>query len=129
MRKILALVFFAFLLLIAYWADTGRMPAVLKALYAYPNGDRLGHFILYGLLAYLLVFAFPFAQVRVGRWVMPLGIVLALGVATLEEASQLLIISRTPDLVDLAAGYLGIYASTWIPCAGAARAPTPKGQR
>ncbi len=128
MRKVLALSFFIFLLFVAFWADTGSMPTVFKALYAFPNGDRLGHFMLYGMLAYLLMMAFPFSRVRVGRWALPLGIVLALGVATLEEASQLFIASRTPDLVDLAAGYLGIYASTWIPCAGTACAPTPKGQ-
>lgn len=128
MRKVLALAFFALLLLIAYWADTGSMPDALKVIYNFPNGDRLGHFVLYGVLAYLLTLAFPFRRYQVGGWMVPLGVLLALGLSTLEEASQLFIATRTPDLVDLAAGYLGIFASTRIPCMGAACAPTPKGQ-
>lgn len=128
MRKVLALAFFAFLMGVAYWANTGSMPALLKAIYAFPNGDRIGHFVLYGLLAYLLTAAFPFWRCKALGWMVPGGALLALGLATLEEASQLFMAARTPDLVDLAAGYLGIFASTLIPCMGAACAPAPKGQ-
>lgn len=128
MRKALAVAFFIFLCFVAYWADTGRMPELLKALYRFPNGDRIGHFALYGMLAYLLTLAFPFRRYRIGRWVVPLGVLLTLGLATLEEASQVFIATRTPDLIDLAAGYLGIFASTRIPCRGAVCVPTPKGQ-
>ncbi len=128
MRKTLAVSFLIFLLCVAYWADTGSMPDALKAIYGFSNGDRIGHFVLYGVLAYLFTLAFPFRRYQVGGWMLPLGVLLALGLATLEEASQLFIATRTPDLVDLAAGYLGIFASTRIPCMGAACAPNPKGQ-
>lgn len=126
MRKGLALFFFIFLLFVAYWADTGTMPDILKTAYAFPNGDRLGHVVLYGMLAYLLTVAFPYRRVRVGAWSFSLGVVLALGMATLEEFSQLFIVTRTPDLIDLIAGYLGIYLSTWIPCMGGVCVPIIK---
>jgi len=116
LRKLIAIAFFIFLLLVAYWADTGSMPAAFKALYAFPNGDRIGHFVLYGTLAYLLTAAFPFRRVRLLRWSLPLGVVLALAFSGLEEFTQLFIASRTPDIFDLAAGWLGVYVSTWIPC-------------
>jgi VanZ family protein len=113
-RKLLALAFFVFLLAVAYWADSGTMPAPLKFVSAFPNGDRVGHFVLYGILAYLVSAAFPSRWVRVGAWRLPLGAVLAAAMATLEELSQIFIPARTPDLVDSAAGYLGIFVSTLI---------------
>ncbi len=126
MRKVLAVSFLIFLFFVAYWADTARMPEVIKALYRFPNGDRIGHFALYGMLAYLLTLAFPFKRYRIGRWTLSLslGVLLAFSLATLEEASQVFIATRTPDLVDLAAGYLGIFAAARIPCLGAACPPT-----
>lgn len=114
MRKLGALAFFIFLLAVAYWADSGTMPAPLKFVSAFPNGDRLGHFVLYGILAYLVSAAFPSRWVRVRAWRLPLGAVLAACLATLEEISQIFIPARTPDLVDLAAGYLGILVATLI---------------
>jgi VanZ family protein len=113
-RKLAALAFFIFLLAVAYWADSGTMPAPLKFVSAVPNGDRLGHFVLYGILAYLVSAAFPSRWVRVRAWRLPLGAVLAAAMATLEEISQIFIPARTPDLVDLAAGYLGILVATLI---------------
>lgn len=118
MRKILALSFFIFLLFVAYWADTGTMPQFLRVVSAFPNGDRVGHIVLYGALAYLVSYAFPFKRVRFWRWNVRLGVVVAVAFAVLEEFSQLFIPERTADLVDLAAGMLGIYLSTWIPCMG-----------
>jgi len=113
-KKLAALAFFIFLLAVAYWADSGTMPAPLKFVSALPNGDRVGHFVLYGTLAYLVSAAFPSRRVRVGGWQLPLGVVFAAAMATLEEISQIFIPARTADLVDLAAGYLGILVSTLI---------------
>ena len=115
-RKLIAIAFFVFILLVAYWADTGSMPAALRALAAFPNGDRVGHFVLYGTLAYLLSAAFPFRRLRFLGWTLTLGVGIALGLALAEELSQFFIPARTPDIFDLAAGWLGIYVSTWIPC-------------
>ena len=128
MKKLPAFIFFIFLLFVAYWADTGTMPSLLKALVSFPNSDRVGHLVLYGVLAYLFSYAFPFRRVRLWRWNLRIGVVIALAFATLEEASQLFIPGRTADLVDLAFGFLGIYLSTWIPCMGdACETPSASG--
>jgi VanZ family protein len=111
-KRLAALAFFIFLLAVAYWADSGTMPAPLKFVSAFPNGDRLGHFVLYGILAYLVSAAFPSRWVRSAAAASarrPAGLL-----ATLEEISQIFIPARTPDLVDLAAGYLGILVATFI---------------
>ncbi len=115
MKKLLAFVYIAFLLAIAYWADTGSMPEVLKVIYRFPNGDRVAHFILYGLLAFLLNWAFPVRGLRLfGRWRIPIGSLVALAGAILEEISQLFFVNRTADLVDLGCGMLGILVATLL---------------
>ena len=116
MKKLLAVGFFLFLLMVAYWADTGTMPGWIVAITRFPNSDRVGHLVLYATLAYLLTVAFPFRRVKLWRWSIPLGVVIAIAFASLEEFSQLFIPGRTADFIDLGAGYLGIYLSTWIPC-------------
>ncbi len=117
MKKLLAVAFFLFLLVVAYWADTDSMPKVLGAMTEFPYGDKIGHFVLYGILAYLLTVAMPFRRVNILRWSLPLGLVLAAGFATLEEVSQLFFAARTASLTDLFSGYSGIVAAVvLIPC-------------
>jgi len=108
--------FVLFMILVIIWADTDTMPTFLRRMYIFPFGDKIGHFVIYGVFAYLLTWAMPARRLKLGRFSLPLGIVIAVAFATLEEASQLFFARRTPDLFDLLMGYLGIYASTWIPC-------------
>ena len=117
MKKFLLLAFLAFMMLGIFWANTNTMPDFLdRILYGLPLGDKIGHFLIYGILAYLLTWAMPFRRISIGRFSLPLGLVLAIGFATLEEFSQLFIERRTPGWLDLFSGYLGVYASSWIPC-------------
>jgi hypothetical protein len=67
--KSAAVVAVLFLLYIAWAADTGRMPPLLRRLYTYPNGDRVGHVVVYGTLAFLLHLAFPGTRRWFGRTV------------------------------------------------------------
>ncbi len=117
MKKYLPLAgFVLFMILVIIWADTDTMPTFLRRMYTFPFGDKIGHFVIYGVFAFLLTWAMPARRLKLGRFSLPLGIVIAVAFATLEEASQLFFARRTPDLFDLLMGYLGIYASTWIPC-------------
>lgn len=102
--------------LVAYWANSASMPGWLKAIYDFPNGDRLGHFVIYGLLAYVFSTALKYRRVRLGAFSVLWGVLLAIGLATAEELSQFFQPARTPDIWDLLAGYAGIIASTYIPC-------------
>ena len=106
--KWLTLLFALFILLIIVLADTDRL-GVLKLINRLPFGDKLGHFVLYGILALLvnvtLLRSFPW---RRPVWVVAMSS-LALGLLIgLEEFSQQYFSSRTSSLSDLGASYLGV---------------------
>jgi polysaccharide biosynthesis protein VpsQ len=92
---------------IIFSADEGTMPVLIKRLYDYPNGDKLGHFLLMGSLAFVVALALPW------RWKLR-GLLILAGLLTLEECSQLLFPRRTFDLLDLACSLAGIAAFGWL---------------
>jgi hypothetical protein len=49
--KWLALVFSVFILAVIVGADMGTLLHAIRALYDFPNGDKVGHFVLFGLLS------------------------------------------------------------------------------
>jgi hypothetical protein len=107
--KILLLLFFTIVIVpTIVLADLGRLPGFLAAVYAFPDGDKVGHFVLYGVLAFLLVIALPSGKAR-GRWKTPLLacglLVVAIGV---EEISQILLATRSADVLDFACSVLGV---------------------
>jgi VanZ family protein len=106
--KWLAIGFTIFILAIIVLADTGLLPDMLHSLYDFPNGDKLGHFILYGILSLLLNLAFlsrPGVNPTRTLWTVSLILSILIG---LEEWSQSLFDSRTMDIVDLLASYAGV---------------------
>jgi VanZ family protein len=110
-----AFVFFVFIIAIIVLADMGNLPHFISVIYDFPNGDKLGHFILFGLLDFFLTRAFlssfPF---RSRIWVtLSIGLTLALFV-TLEEFSQKFFSTRTFDLIDLLASILGVIVGGWV---------------
>ena len=112
MRKWLILPVLLAFFLVAYWADNNTMPAWLKMLYAFPNGDRVGHVFIYFGISLAFNFALPARGWGWGRWFLPLGSALAFGLTIAEEVSQFFFPARTPDWVDLACGWLGILLAT-----------------
>jgi hypothetical protein len=105
MRRFIAIVtailaFFS-LFLILRAADSGQIPPFITQLYSFPNGDKVGHFLLMGSVAFLLVMALPVP------WRLR-GLVFLAGVLTLEEISQLFFITRSFSLVDLACSLAGV---------------------
>jgi polysaccharide biosynthesis protein VpsQ len=103
----LTLGFVIFLALVFVWADRGSLPKAIVWLYAFPEGDKAGHFGLYGLLSFLLALSFPAWQVRAGRLVLPASLLVVLMVALGEEFSQAFFSTRSASLLDIAAGWLG----------------------
>lgn len=110
--KASAFLFLGFLVAVVVAADAGILPRELRALCDYPNGDRVGHVAIFGVVTFL--FTATFGRVlRVGRQAIPLAVVGLIAFATAEEASQQWFPSRSFDPVDLLCNYGGIALGGW----------------
>src|SRR5215207_6720423 len=112
--KWLTILFTVLILLIIVLADTDRL-GILKTINTLPLGDKLGHFILYGILALLInltLFRSLPSQTRPSIAVTS-GLILALLIG-IEEFSQQYFSSRTYSLGDLTASYLGVIFFSWM---------------
>jgi hypothetical protein len=96
-------------------ANADRFPQFFKPLYDFPGGDKAGHFILFGVLSFLLnkstLILFPKLN--------PMGLVLIVSLLLsiligLEEWSQSLFPSRTMSMVDLSFSYLGVLVFAFL---------------
>jgi hypothetical protein len=111
--KYLALLFTLFIVLIIILADLGQL-GFLKILNQIPFGDKIGHFVLYGILTLLLDLTFIRALPHLSRKLILLRIALILGlIIGIEEYSQQFFRNRTFDLVDLTFSYLGVMFFSW----------------
>ena len=113
--KYVAVVFFIFIVNVIVLADNGSLPNSIRALYDFPNGDKVGHFVLFGLLSFFLtrVFLFSFPP-KPRSWVaLSIGLILALLIAA-EEWSLQFFSTRTFDLLDLLASYAGIVTFAFL---------------
>ena len=110
-----AALFLAFIIGLIVLADADLLPDFINAIYDFPNGDKVGHFVLYGLLNFFITRAFLSSlPTRRGGWVtLSVGLILALFVA-LEEFSQKYFASRTFSLLDLTASLLGSVIGGWV---------------
>jgi VanZ family protein len=92
----------------------GRL-GFLGFIYRIPYADKVGHFILYGILALLVdltLFRSLPDRSRVPVTVIS-GLILALAIG-LEELSQRNFPGRTFSLADLSASYLGVIVFSWL---------------
>ncbi len=101
--------FTLFILAIVLAANTGRFPSLLKRFYDFPGGDKAGHFVLFGILSFLLnksaLIHFP--KRNPARLTLTVSLLLSIGIG-LEEWSQSLFPTRTMSLIDLVASYAGV---------------------
>ncbi len=88
-------------------ANTGYLP-VSRWLHHIPWGDKLGHFLLMGGLAFLLNLSFGLRRWRPYQLDLLLGSLLVALAATAEEISQYWLANRRFDPWDLAADLAGI---------------------
>jgi len=112
--KWLTLLFALFILLVIVLADVGKL-GILQTVNQIPFGDKAGHFILYGILTFLInLTLFQSAPLQNRKRVVVIsGLTLALLIG-LEEFSQRNFASRTFDLIDLTASYLGVLFFSWL---------------
>ena len=121
LMKSLTVLFTLFIIIIIILADTGNLGG-LSILYHIPFADKVGHLILYGILALLVnLTIFRAAPLQNRKWIAILsGAILALLIG-LEELSQRSFSNRTFDLVDLSASYLGVIFFSWLAMKTASR--------
>lgn len=112
--KWLAILFTLFIILIIILADMGKL-GILGFVNQIPYGDKIGHFVLYGILTLLLdltlLRSLPHRSPKL--IVLLTGSILAL-VIGLEEFSQQYFANRTFSLLDLAFSYLGVIFFSWV---------------
>ena len=112
--KWLTVLFTLFIILIIFLADAGKLGAI-AVVYRIPYADKLGHFILYGILILLinltLFRSFPNQRRRSVVFISTLTLALLIG---LEELSQQFFTNRTFDRVDLTFSYLGVIFFSWL---------------
>ena len=96
-------------LLIVILADNGKLPKLVSDLYDFPYGDKIGHFLLMGLLNYTLVriFLVSHADLKPAHVIWTVSLAVTFFV-TLEEFSQQFFPRRTFSLLDLFFDYMGI---------------------
>ena len=112
--KIISISFVLFISYILYSANTGTSNIFFSTIGKIPYGDKIAHMSLVGILAFLLNLllnakTFPFKGFNI--------LVASFGVfcfMTVEEFSQIWIVNRTFDLVDLTFNYIGIGIASWI---------------
>lgn len=89
-------------------ADLGSLPEFLYGVYDFPMGDKVGHFVLMGLLAAALNLILPGRSVRGVSLPLRLGSLVAIVLITVEEFSQIGFVYRSFSLIDLGFSYLGV---------------------
>ena len=95
-------------------ANQGGSHAIFRWLAVVPYGDKWGHFILFGILAFTVNLALRFATFKVFSSRIYWGSAIVITFALLEEFSQYYIPARTFDLLDLAVGVLGVTITSWV---------------
>lgn len=99
---------------IIWLADHHEARAFFRWIDRHSGVDKLGHFCLFGLLAFFLNFTFwthPFFNAR--RYWVP-GSALVGILSTMEEFSQRSMPYRTFDLLDMTANWIGVIFFGWL---------------
>ena len=112
--KWLTILFTLLIILIIVLADTGNL-GVLGVVYRIPYADKVGHFILYGILALLInltLFRSVPTQNRI--WIAVISGLILIVLIGIEEFSQRNFSNRTFSLADLTASYLGVVFFSWL---------------
>lgn len=105
--KWLSVAFFAFVGFVLFSATFGLTWFKLF-LYYVPHGDKFGHFVLVGGLAFCANVLLKLKTTRLFNHDFLLGSLLVFIFMTFEEFSQIFIPTRNFDLLDLFCNYFGI---------------------
>jgi len=110
MRYTLAAASVAFIGYIIYKANTGTAPYLMQLVQTTAHADKVAHFLLFGLLSFILNIVFLFKQIRLGKHRIYRGTLLVAIFMVVEEFSQHYVATRNFDLYDLLADFSGLVA-------------------
>jgi polysaccharide biosynthesis protein VpsQ len=108
--------FAVLLVVVIILADYRHLPSFITMLYSFAYGDRIGHFVLFGLLSFLLRVAFPIPTIRALKREIPVFTLVLVVFIITEEISQIFIPARTFSWGDLAASLAGCGLGWGIGC-------------
>ena len=108
LQILLPLSFFLFISFIIYLADTADYNFAFRVIGSIPNGDKLMHGLLYGVMALLLNYGLNFKSKKIFGFNMQVGAIIVLTFAGLEEITQYWLPSRTCDIFDFVADMVGV---------------------
>ena len=103
-KFILPILFFILICAIIITADMANYNFAFRVVGKVPYGDKIAHALLFGVMALLLNRALDFKSCCNFL----VGSIAVLSFATIEEFSQIFISSRSFDLLDLLADFIGV---------------------
>ena len=109
MLKLVGYTFFLFVGYVIFCANFEYALFFEQWISSVPYRDKIGHFLLVGLLTFFSNFLTGFRRTKWMNSSFLLGTTMVVAFITLEEASQYFISNRTCDMVDLICSYLGIF--------------------
>lgn len=109
-----AVLFFLFICWTILRADLNQSSPLVKIIRQFKYGDKAGHFLLYGMLAFLVNLAFNNRRLAIMSFRPLLGAVLVGTFAILEEFTQIALSSRTFEWWDMACDVAGISLFSYL---------------
>ncbi|MDQ8203911.1 VanZ family protein [Pelagicoccus sp. SDUM812003] len=106
--SLLSLGVLGFSIWLIHEANIGRDNILFQTVRATPYGDKIGHFLLAGVLTLAANFALRNKAARWGPLRLPYGSLVILVLVITEESSQYYLPTRSLDLVDALANFAGI---------------------
>ncbi len=101
-------VFFVFIVWIIYLANTGGHSLFFDWVRVIPYGDKVGHVGIFGFLTFIAIIASRFKGFCLKSIKVYYGAVCVALLVVIEECSQAFVATRTFDVYDLAADFIGI---------------------
>jgi undecaprenyl-diphosphatase len=105
------------------WPQVGAVAVITQMAYlnlmpwrllTWPLADKVLHFVLFGLVVFLLSLWLGGQAVQLGRWFIPLALLAPLTIALLEEVAQAWSPQRTASLEDWLCDLAGMLFFWWL---------------
>lgn len=110
----LAIGFTVFIFWVIIMADLGQAHGLAQYLRGLPYGDKFGHFTLYGILAFLVNMALNNRKIQLFSHQVLLGATLVFTFAVLEEFTQIKLLTRNFEVLDIICDLGGIICFSWL---------------